>query len=150
VAAATDTPAPTTVEGPVVEQIGPEGGTVAGPDEVRVIVPEGAFARAVEIRVARATAIPELPDKHGATPAGPAYALDLLQEVELQDMIELVLPLERQGGVDESRYTVLRWDGASWSDVGGLRRGRCHSRAIERRFPLSTGARPPDPPPAQV
>jgi len=124
----TPTPLPpastqTPVVGPVSERIGERGGEVAGPGGARLVVPEGALGEEVEVRIAEAPAAPGLPAGHALSPAGPAYEVTLPKGTELQAMVDLVLPLQRQEGADESRYTVFRWEDAAWSDVGGFVEG---------------------------
>lgn len=111
------------VEGPVADQIGAQGGEIVGPGGARVIVPEGALSEQVQIRIAEAPATLEIPAALEASPAGPFYEVKVSEGTELQDMVDLVLPLQRQAGADESRYTVLRWDESTWSDVGGFVEG---------------------------
>jgi hypothetical protein len=113
------TATPELAEEPVIEQVGPEGGTIIGPDGARVLVPKGALTQPVDIRVAKAPVVPELPAEYAVTTAGSAYEVAPLQEAELQATLELMLPLQRREGADESLYTVLRWDSTAWSDVGG-------------------------------
>ena len=95
-------------------QVGEQGGEITGPGGARVIVPEGALAEQVEIHIAEAPAIPEVPAEYALSLAGPAYEVTVPQGTELRAMADLVLPLERQAGTDESRYSVFRWDGAAW------------------------------------
>jgi hypothetical protein len=129
-ATATQTPTavpPTATQTPVQEtgrgQVGEQGGEIAGTGGARLIVPAGALAEQVEIHIAEVPAIPEVPAEYAASPAGPAYEVTVPTGTELQAMADLVLPLQRQAGADESRYTVFRWDGAAWSDVGGFVEG---------------------------
>jgi hypothetical protein len=104
-------------------RVGPEGGEVVAPGGAKLVVPEGTLKEEVDVGLSETAAAPELPAEYLASAAGPAYEVTLPEGTELEGVVELLLPLERQAGADESLYTVFRWDGSRWWDVGGVVEG---------------------------
>lgn len=107
----------------ISEKIGPKGGEVIHPGGAKVVVPEDVLTKETEVNVTKASVVPPLPVEYGVSSAGPVYAVTVPEGTELQGVVELLLPLEREAGADEGLYAVLRWDGASWEDIGGLVEG---------------------------
>jgi hypothetical protein len=99
--------------------VGPDGGEITGPGGIQLIVPQGALAQEVELRVSVRSKGPSLPDDYPVTAAGEMIEITLPSETDLQNIVELIFPLARRGSAEDDRYTVLRWDGAKWSDAGG-------------------------------
>jgi len=104
-------------------KIGPEGGEVAGSGGAKLIIPEETFAEETSVHFVEAQSPPELPPEYMASSAGPAYEIAIPEGTVLNDMVEILLPLEQQEGTDPSLYTVFRWDGERWWDVGGFVEG---------------------------
>lgn len=100
--------------------VGPAGGEVSGPDGVVVSFPEGSVSEEVNVEV-RVASTPEIPGE--AVPAGDAYSVSLSDDVAISGVVTLSLPLQRVPAGEDDRYTVLRWDGSNWEDVGGLVEG---------------------------
>jgi hypothetical protein len=97
--------------------IGPSGGTVTE-GGVSVIVPEGAVTGEVAITI-QETAVPDVPAEGGITAAGRAFDIVVSDELHDGQPVEVVLPLDGPLAMDSGHYTVYRWDGAQWHDMGG-------------------------------
>ncbi len=104
-----------------VEPLGPEGGAVAGPTGVVLLVPEGALAAPAAVGISPVEDAPPLPG--GMTAAGGVYRVAFSDGVRLAEPAEVALPVERVAGVEDDCYAALRWDGARWAYAGGRLRG---------------------------
>ena len=94
-----------------------DGADIAGPNGLRLIVPEGALENEVEIHVQEAGVAPAPPA--GATPHGAAYEVTLPPNTELRFPIEVVLPVE-DAAAGPQQPAAFRWDGADWDYLGGI------------------------------
>ncbi|MCJ7626057.1 MAG: hypothetical protein MUO76_21405, partial [Anaerolineaceae bacterium] len=103
--------------------IGTEGGVVDGPGNVELTVPEGAFSQPVEIKLVVGAEPPTLPTGSDIEVAGATVEVTLPSDADPDGIFELAIPFERDGSVGDDQYTVLRWDGTSWTDAGGLVEG---------------------------
>jgi hypothetical protein len=97
--------------------IGPSGGTITEGD-VSVIVPEGAVAGEVAITI-QETPAPDVPAEGGISAAGRAFEIVVSDELQDAQPVEVVLPLDGPLAMDPGHYTVYRWDGSQWHDLGG-------------------------------
>jgi hypothetical protein len=100
-----------------------DGGIVGGPGEVELVVPEGAFAQSAEIKIKEVGNTPRFPDASDIETAGIPVEVTLSTEAESDAVFELVLPLEREVGVPDDQFTILRWDGTHWMTAGGFVEG---------------------------
>jgi hypothetical protein len=124
----------------VTSTVGIEGGIVVGPGEVELVVPEGAFTHSTEIYIQEVATAPRLPEEADINVAGKPVEVTFSTQAEADAVFELVLPLEREGGVPDDQYTVLRWDGVRWMIAGGFVEGD-HIRVWTNRFSIFMAAR---------
>jgi hypothetical protein len=95
-----------------------QGGEIAC-SGARIIVPTGTLTQQAEFSASAVASPPVLPEEFLVSAAGPAYEINMSSTQELNGVIEIVLPLERQSGVDDALYTVFQWDDGVWQDAGG-------------------------------
>jgi hypothetical protein len=99
------------------EGIGPEGGEVSGPDDVRVIVPEGALLETVTFSIEEAESVPSLPSDVEAV--GTPYDISVPEGTEFLAPVQVELPVEELDS-EEEPLLVYAWDGGEWQDMGGI------------------------------
>jgi hypothetical protein len=107
----------------ITTTIGIEGGTVMGPGEVELIVPEGALSQQVEINLSVGGDHPKLPEDSRLEVAGKPVEVILPSEVSSDKAFELIIPFERDVSATDDQYSVLRWDGSRWGTAGGFVEG---------------------------
>lgn len=101
------------------EIIGSEGGeySISG---VKIIVPEGTLSKDVEFYVREVSSFPQLPQENSAQAAGKAFEINTSGSIEDSMPVEVVLPLDGSLQDSPDHYTVYRWDGSQWFDMGGI------------------------------
>ncbi len=100
--------------------VGSDGGIAIGPGDVKLIVPEGAFTQPTKISIEEVATVPSLPKELDIAIAGKPVEITIFAQAEADAVFELVLPLEREEGVPDDQYSVLRWDGTRWTTAGGF------------------------------
>ena len=100
--------------------VGSDGGIAIGPGNVELIVPEGAFTQTTKISIEEVATVPNLPKELDIAITGKPVEITIFAQAEADAVFELVLPLEREEGIPDDQYSVLRWDGMHWTTAGGF------------------------------
>jgi len=103
--------------------VGAGGSTVDGPAGSRLAIPAGALTGETTFSLREAPEPPDIAAEYLASPAGPAIEIETPEGLLLADAAELTLPVNRYEGDDPRLYSVYRWDGSAWYDVGGILEG---------------------------
>jgi hypothetical protein len=113
---------PTPAQGDsITASVGVDGGEINGPDGVKLIIPEGAVPGEISISISRTDDPPQPPPDSLST--GTAYKITVPAGTRFLFPIEVILPLDRQEGLDDDNYVVYRWDGNEWHYMGGIIKG---------------------------
>jgi len=105
----------------ITSTIGVQGGEIAGPDGLQLKIPEGALMADVKFTIQTEAEPPSGPA--ALTSLSPAYSIELENEAALLIPVTLEIPFTPDPAIPEDCYSVYRWNGADWENVGGIMDG---------------------------
>ncbi len=99
------------------QTIGPRGGELVAAGGFKLVFPEGALSKNLQVSVVQDPSPPPAPA--ALVSVGPAYKVSLPPDTILPVPVQLVLPFQRQPGLKDDCYGAYLWDGKEWLFAGG-------------------------------